>query len=98
MGYDVHGCTRYLYKKLDDGNNNLNLSFILIITLSFQYVEKEYSNADRKEIIRFSFKDPVNGYIELHLTEQQEKSHRGWDIIPRKSKVSLVKYFGGSLL
>ena len=42
MGYDVHGCTKYLYQKLDDGNNNLNLSFILMINLSFQYVEKEY--------------------------------------------------------
>ena len=62
-------------------------------------------------MIRFQFIDPVNGYIELDMNIPQERSVKGWTLVPHKrplrviialsrltSKVPTVLYFPYSTL
>ena len=49
-------------------------------------MKDNHPNATEDEIIRFSFLDPVNGYIELHVDtiSMEQVVCRGWSIEPHK--------------
>ena len=44
----------------------------------------EHPNAKKDEMIRFSFLDTENGYIEMVMDAPQKYSNKGWKIIPHK--------------
>ena len=50
-----------------------------------------HPNAIIDEIIRFSFLDPVNGYIELDSIGMEEVASRGWSIEPHKEPLRVSK-------
>ena len=43
-------------------------------------------------MIRFSFLDPVNGYIQLIPDKQQDLPHTGWKIMPHKKPLVVRLY------
>jgi len=47
-------------------------------------VSTKYHNAEEDEVIRFTFLDPVNGYIELVLEPMDQVISQGWNIEPHK--------------
>ena len=47
-------------------------------------MKDNHPNAIKDEIIRFSFLDPVNGYIELDTISMEQVVCRGWSIEPHK--------------
>ena len=46
-------------------------------------MQAEHSNVEMGPMMTFRFQDPINGYIELNMTEQQEKSFIGWSLDPQ---------------
>ena len=41
-------------------------------------------------MIRFQFKDPVNGYIELDMNIPQERSVKGWTLVPHRRPLRVI--------
>ena len=41
-------------------------------------------------MIRFQFKDPVNGYIELDMNIPQERSVKGWTLVPHVKPLRVI--------
>ena len=43
-------------------------------------------------MIRFQFIDPVNGYIELDMNIPQERSVKGWTLVPHKRPLRVINH------
>ena len=41
-------------------------------------------------MIRFHFKDPIDGYIELDMNIPQERSVKGWTLVPHKKPLRVM--------
>ena len=41
-------------------------------------------------MIRFQFKDPINGYIELDMNIPQERSVKGWTLVPHVKPLRVI--------
>lgn len=61
------------------------------VAVFIKYIAATYPNAVEDEIIRFSFLDPVNGYIELDTANMENVTCRGWHIEPHKEPLKLRK-------
>ena len=48
-------------------------------------------NAEEDEVIRFTFLDPVNGYIELVLEDMDQVTSQGWNIEPHKEPLRVCE-------
>ena len=55
-------------------------------------------NAERGEMITFQFKDPVNGFIELDMNIPQERSFKGWTLVPYKRPLRVMSIICGWVL
>ena len=53
-------------------------------------METKHSKAEQDEIIRFQFVDPVNGCIELDMNMMQERSFKGWTLVPHKRPLRVI--------
>ena len=47
-------------------------------------------------MIRFQFRDSVDGYIELAMNIPQERSFKGWTLVPHTKplRVNIIVYSG----
>ena len=55
-------------------------------------MEVKHSKAEQDEMIRFQFIDPVNGYIELDMNIPQERSVKGWTLVPHKKPLRVINH------
>ena len=55
-------------------------------------MEVKHSKAEQDEMIRFQFIDPVNGYIELDMNIPQERSVKGWTLVPHKRPLKVINH------
>ena len=55
-------------------------------------MEVKHSKAEQDEMIRFQFIDPVNGYIELDMNIPQERSVKGWTLVPHKRPLRVINH------
>ena len=66
-------------EKLSEVSKHCILHFINYILYFKKYILAKHPNAVEDQIIRFSFLDPVNGYIELNIEHMEQV---GWSIEP----------------
>ena len=55
-------------------------------------MEAQHSKDEKDEMIRFQFIDPVNGYIELDMNIPQERSVKGWTLVPHKRPLRVINH------
>ena len=51
-----------------------------------------YPNSVKDETVRFSFLDPVYGYIELDTVNMGQEASQGWSVEPHKEPLRVCQY------